>query len=106
MPQIIIENLFNTNINGDPNLSILDNIHENYIDCMHACGKKGNCTTCKMIILEGSENLTPRSRSEEKFAALGKLSANERLACQCKATGDISVKVPDLYKLPHVEYSS
>lgn len=106
MPQINIENLFNKNISGHPDLSILDNIHANLIDWMHACGKKGNCTTCKMIIVKGSENLTPRSRSEEKFAALGKLKANERLACQCKPTGDISVKVPDFYKLPHMDYSS
>lgn len=106
MPQITIENLFNKTISGNIEMSVLDNIHENYIDWMHACGKKGNCTTCKMIVLQGANNLTPFTKAEEKFAALGRLRDQERLACQCKLLGDVTVKVPDMYKLPHMHYSS
>lgn len=106
MPQIIVENLNNKSITADPSLTILDNIHADFIDWMHACGKKGNCTTCKMIVISGLENLTTPSRSEQKFAALGKLTDHERLACQCKQVGDITIKVPDVYKLPHIRYSS
>lgn len=106
MPQIIIENLFNKIINGDPDLTILDNIHQNYIDWMHTCGKKGNCTSCKMIVVKGANNLSPHTGTEEKFRSLGRLKDRERLACQCKLLGDITIKAPDFYKLPHVQYSS
>ena len=84
MPKIIVENLFNKTIRAVSNLTVLDNIHENYMDWMHACGKKGNCTTCKMIVLKGDENLTPFSQPEERFIAIGRLKDHERLACQCK----------------------
>lgn len=106
MTHIIIKNLFNKTIlanNGTQ--TALDVIHDNYIDWMHTCGKKGNCTTCKMIVLEGSENLSPLSANENRFRSLNRLAANERLACQTEVRGDIVVEVPAIYKLPHIKYS-
>lgn len=106
MAQIIIKNLYNKVIVVSNNSqTVLDSIHEHYIDWMHSCGKKGNCTTCKMLILEGAENLSQPSRNEMNFMKLKRLSSNERLACQCFVNGDIIVEVPAIYKLPHVQYS-
>ena len=41
---------------------------------------EGICGTCRVVVLEGGENLTERTQ-EEKDAGL---APNERFACQCK----------------------
>ncbi|MEP2771724.1 MAG: 2Fe-2S iron-sulfur cluster-binding protein [Fulvivirga sp.] len=106
MPEISIKNLSNKTITtNESDKVVLKILHENAVDWMHACGGKGRCTTCKMIVIEGLENLSPHSDFEKKVNNLGALKENQRLACQCKISGDIIVKVPDENKLPHLDYS-
>lgn len=106
MAQIIIKNLFNKVVPvNNHTQTVLDIIHENYIDWMHTCGKKGNCTTCKMIVLEGDKNISHLSAHEKKFRQLDRLGPNERLTCQSNVKGDITIEVPSIYKLPHITYS-
>jgi ferredoxin, 2Fe-2S len=105
MPKIVIANLANrTIIFKKEKAKILDTIHEEYIDWMFACGGRGRCTTCKMIVLEGKENLSADTIFEEKYRELGRLKDNERLACQVTASGDVVIKVPSEGKLPHMKY--
>jgi 2Fe-2S ferredoxin len=72
---------------------------------MQACGGKGRCTTCTVRIVNGIENLEPKTSAEMRYENQGLLKNNERLACQLKVTGDVLVIVPDEYKLPHLKYS-
>lgn len=84
MPKIIIQNLQNKEIFTDKeNKSLLNAIHENGIDWMHACGAKGKCTTCKVVVQKGIGNFSQETDAELKFRALDRLQANERLSCQC-----------------------
>ncbi len=53
------------------------------------CGGMGACCNCIVTIQEGSENVCPKSVVEE---AVFYLSANDRLSCQCRITGDVVVK--------------
>lgn len=106
MPEITVSNLNEKSIAfNESSSSVLKVLHENYVDWMHACGGKGRCTTCKMIVLKGMEHLTPESDFEKKVKKLGALRQNERLACQCLALGDITIRVPEQNKLPHLTYS-
>lgn len=106
MPKILIQNVnLKLIISKDISKNILRTIHESGQDWMHACGAKGRCTTCKMIVLEGQEHLSAPSRFEQQCIDRNKLQPNERLACQCTAEGDIVIKVPDAYKLPHINYT-
>lgn len=106
MPQITIQNINNkTVIFQDSSKTVLKIFQENHIDWMHACGGKGRCTTCKMQVLEGLEHLSEPSAFEQKMQAGGRLQTAERLACQCKPSGDLQVSVPDETKLPHVTYT-
>lgn len=107
MPRIVIQNLFNREIYSKAaNRKVIELIHENGIDWMHACGKKGRCTTCKIILLEGGENLSPLTAAEQKFINLGRLKSNERLSCQAElCTGELVVRVAEINKFPHLEYS-
>ncbi|WP_210520617.1 2Fe-2S iron-sulfur cluster-binding protein [Hymenobacter terricola] len=75
-------------------------------DWMHACGAKGRCTTCRLQVQAGAENLSPPSEAELRYRAAGRLLATERLACQARLpTGEVVGRVPEATKLPHVQYS-
>lgn len=108
MGKIVIKNIQHTPLENNENeKSVLALIQANYIDWMHACGAKGRCTTCKMIIVSGLENLSGHSEFEKKVAKQGKLKENERLACQCKLEqNDLVIAVPEENKLPHMNYLS
>lgn len=56
---------------------------------MMNCGGYGQCGTCVVEIVEGAENLSPRTPAEEK--KLKKKPANYRLACQTMVNGSVSV---------------
>jgi 2Fe-2S ferredoxin len=107
MVKITIENLAQKEIvSRNHENSIIKLIHGEGIDWMHACGTKGRCTTCKMIVVQGAEFLSPLTSGELRYRQLGALNNNERLACQTRASGEIVIRVPDEYKLPHLTYTS
>jgi 2Fe-2S ferredoxin len=107
MLKIIIQNLFHKEIFSPlGERKVIDLIHENRIDWMHACGKKGRCTTCKIIVLEGIENLSAPTDREEFFKGNGRLTDYERLSCQSKLIkGEIIIRVGEENKFPHMAYS-
>ncbi len=51
------------------------------------CHGNGLCGTCVMEIVEGAQNLTPKTL-REKFKLRSK-PANYRLSCQCQVLGDV-----------------
>ena len=57
---------------------------------MTNCGGYGLCGTCVVEIVEGIENLSPRTKVEER--KLRKRPANCRLACQTIVNGPITVQ--------------
>jgi 2Fe-2S ferredoxin len=106
MPQITIHNLFDKTVEtADSYRPLLLQFHEHRIDWMHACGGKGRCTTCKFRILQGADQIAPPTAAEVRYQQSGELSSTERLACQAIAQGDVTLVVPDEYKLPHLHYS-
>jgi ferredoxin len=54
------------------------------------CGGYGQCGTCVVEIVEGMENLSPRTDFEQKV--LRKKPESFRLACQTLVNGPVSVK--------------
>lgn len=56
---------------------------------MTNCGGYGQCGTCIVEIVEGLENLSPRTEVEDR--KLKKKPANYRLACQALVEGPVSV---------------
>lgn len=106
MVKIVIENLEQKEImSNDTRRPLLQLIHQAGVDWMTGCGGKGRCTTCKAIVVSGGENLTSVTPAELRYRAMGALVSNERLTCQARVTGDIRIRVPDEYKLPHMKYS-
>jgi len=106
MVKIVIENLAQKVVPvTDQAKSILHHIHAAGVDWLHACGAKGRCTTCKMIVLEGAENLTSPSDAEIRYRRAGLLPSPQRLACQTKTSGPLTIAVPEQSRLAHLTYT-
>lgn len=56
---------------------------------MMNCGGYGQCGTCIVEVVEGMENLSPRTDVEHR--KLKRKPANYRLACQTLVNGSVSV---------------
>jgi ferredoxin, 2Fe-2S len=71
---------------------LLDVILGTGIDHRHICGGRGFCTSCRVEVLSGSENLSPVSALERE--RLGSRAGELRLACQARIHGYVGVRVP------------
>lgn len=102
----MIANLFQKTIDTtDYTKPLLKHFQDHGLDWMHACGGKGRCTTCKVVVIAGFENFSPPTPAEKKYEREGALKSEERLACQARITGDVCISVPEESQLPHVRYS-
>ena len=72
--------------------SLLDASIENKIPHLHECGGNGKCSTCRVRILEGSQNLSPKTRAEIEMTKSRKWDPSIRLACQCYVKGDVKLQ--------------
>ena len=105
MPLLTIENLPGPPIAVPTGATLLAAIQRAGHDWRHACGAKGRCTTCRVHLLAGAENLTPLTEAELRYRAAGRLLPTERLTCQARLpAGDVLGRVPEATKLPHVPY--
>ncbi|MBI3723122.1 2Fe-2S iron-sulfur cluster binding domain-containing protein [bacterium] len=79
---------------GKP-FSILDIALGHGIEIEHQCGGNCACSTCHVIVKEGSENLSPSTEDEEDYLDRAEgLTPTSRLACQAVVKGDVVVLVP------------
>jgi len=105
MGLLTIENLPGAVINVDGSTTLLAAVQAAGFDWMHACGAKGRCTTCRVRVCTGLEHFSPRTEAENRYAATGRLRADERLMCQARLpNGDATGHVPEATQLPHVRY--
>jgi hemoglobin-like flavoprotein/class 3 adenylate cyclase len=58
----------------------------------HECGGNARCSTCRVFIVSGSQNLTPRDSVELKLAKRLGFSEDIRLACQARPTGPVRAR--------------
>ncbi len=72
--------------------SILDGSLKQDINHVHACGGNAYCSTCRIYVEEGLENLPVRNGAEEKLATKLGLSPEVRLACQVVPEGDLKAR--------------
>ncbi|MEM7512570.1 MAG: adenylate/guanylate cyclase domain-containing protein [Bacteroidota bacterium] len=72
--------------------SLLDISIDHKIPHQHECGGFGNCTTCRVRILKGIDNLGPKTAKEKSASQQRKWDPSIRLACQAVPTGDITLQ--------------
>ncbi len=72
-------------------LSLLAISRVNNIPHASVCGGRARCSTCRVRILSGQDNIALPSERELQVLRRGGAPANVRLACQIYPSGDISV---------------
>jgi serine/threonine protein kinase/ferredoxin/hemoglobin-like flavoprotein len=58
----------------------------------HACGGNARCSTCRVVVVDGRDSLTPRTEAEQQIATRRKWPATTRLACQARVRGPVTVQ--------------
>ncbi len=91
MAKIIFENEQSFS-EDDLELSLLEISLKHDIPHMHVCGGNARCSTCRVMVCEGQENLLPMNEAEQKLAEKKGLESNIRLACQARTKGDVCVR--------------
>ena len=105
MALLTIENLPGATVEVPAGATLLAALQAAGYDWMHACGAKGRCTTCRLVVLAGLENLSPPTDAELRYRAAGRLLAHERLSCQARLpAGQVVGRVPAATQLPHQQY--
>jgi 2Fe-2S ferredoxin len=76
--------------------SILDVALDHHIELEHNCGGNCACTTCHVIVREGTEkNLSSMDEDEEdRLDTAEGLTLTSRLGCQARIKGDVVVEIP------------
>ena len=55
--------------------------------------RDGACGACMIQVLENPQNLSPMEDHERDFLETMAAREGERLACQCRVLGDVSIEV-------------
>ena len=76
----------------EPSETILEADLKADIPHAHACGGRAKCSTCRIIVLKGLENCSPRTELEQVIASRLGFSLEIRLACQTKPQGDVAFR--------------
>jgi len=74
--------------------SVLDAAKLLSVDMAHECGGFASCSTCRIVVEDGYENLSGIEFEEEDMMDLAELSPPYRLACQARIMGDVTVRIP------------
>ena len=77
----------------EPGTSVLDASRAHGIAHADACGGRGLCTTCRVVVESGSEHCPAPEPVERQALGFNGLEAPLRLACQLRPTGPIAVRV-------------
>jgi adenylate cyclase len=72
--------------------SIRDVALRNDIPVAHVCGGNGRCSTCRILVIEGHENCSPRTGKEQEISDFMSFGQEVRLACQTTVAGDVKVR--------------
>ena len=82
----------NKECNSPDNVTLLEVAKRNKIPHVAACGGEGNCTTCRLLILEGIENCSEETEKEKTLIEQAHTTEGFRLACQTSINGDITAR--------------
>ena len=78
----------------DESTSILDAALSYGIPLYHTCGGNASCSTCRVVVRKGGENLSPIEDAETQVLDSFDLKAPYRLGCQAAILGgDVEVEI-------------
>ncbi len=77
---------------ADPTMTILDVSIAHKIPHVRTCGGHGRCTTCRVRIRDGIQNVSARTPREVEVADALRWDGFTRLACQTRVSGDVTLE--------------
>ena len=81
--------------------SILDAALDNGVPLYHTCGGNASCSTCRVRVIEGAENLSEIESAEAQVLDSFDLKPPHRLGCQARLLrGEVVVEIPRREKEP------
>lgn len=87
-----IRNLFSL-IKFNAGEVLLSTLNANKVSISQSCEGNGTCTTCRVFVLKGLENCSPRTEIESERANERNFSEVERLSCQTVVNGDLEIEI-------------
>lgn len=93
MPKVTITTDDKT-IEVKDNYALIDMCEDHDTSILFGC-RDGACGACMVKVIEGAENLSPMQDDERDFLETMAAEPNERLACQCKVSGDVVLEVSE-----------
>lgn len=86
----------------DGGSSLLSTLVDEEIFIPSACGGKGSCGYCKVVVLEGGGQFLP---TEQGYVTPEEQKNGVRLACQCKVKENIKIRIPEeLFNVRQYDY--
>lgn len=74
--------------------AMIDMCEDHDTSILFGC-RDGACGACMVRVLEGADHLSPMKDDERDFLETMAAEPNERLACQCKVLGDVTLEVSE-----------
>ncbi len=93
MPKITYSNEKKTlSVDSSVQQTLLDISLAHNIPHYHACNGHARCSTCRVRVMKGVENLPPRNTAEQRIADKKGWGNDIRLACQTVVTDDVDIR--------------
>jgi adenylate cyclase len=80
-------------VHSPKGMTLLEMSRRSQVPHPSACGGRGRCASCRVLILTGAETLAPPSGLEQKMLARIRAPQRVRLACQIKPRSNMSVRI-------------
>lgn len=82
------------NINVELGASIIDVCENEETSILFGC-RDGACGACMIRVVENPNHLSKMEEHEKDFLETMAAREDERLACQCKVLGDVTIEVSE-----------
>ncbi|MFQ5589037.1 MAG: 2Fe-2S iron-sulfur cluster-binding protein, partial [Nitrospiria bacterium] len=94
MPRV---SFYPANQSGDvpEGTSILDASEKLGVELRHDCGGFATCSTCRIMVVAGVENLSEIDLDEENMLEEAELPTPFRLSCQAMIQGEVTLQIPE-----------
>ena len=86
---------FNKSGDVDPGTTLLDAASQLGLELAHECGGFASCSTCRVVVESGADQLSEIEFEEEDMMDLAELGSEYRLSCQAKIHGDVTVRTDE-----------
>ena len=100
MPKVLFKGI-NVPVDVEKGVSILQAALRNDVPLYHTCGGNCSCSTCRVLVISGAENLSKMDDMEAEVLDAFDLKAPHRLGCQSLVLqGTVEVEIPPRDKEP------